>query len=163
MPWFVIYTKSRSEKLVAQKLREKGIDVYCPLITTSRRWSDRVKTVQEPLFRSYCFVNLAEPERNRVFEVPGVVRYLYWLQKPAVVRDQEIEAIRRMLNEVRPDQIQLRPFQPGDRLTIQSGNFADLSGRMLDSQGRVTRIMLDTLQMVIQLDLTTTWVSISGE
>ena len=78
MPWFVIYTKSKSEKLVANGLRNLGFDVYCPLRKVQRKWSDRVKIVEEPLFRSYCFVNLKEEERHLVYNVPGFVRYLFW-------------------------------------------------------------------------------------
>ena len=137
MPWFVLYTKSRNEKLVAEKLRNLGIDVYCPMRRTRRKWSDRMKTVEEPLFRSYCFVNLPERERNRVFAVPGVVRYLFWLQKPAVVRDEEITAIRRLLNEVDHHHLQVERMQPGDRLTIESGSFSNLSGKVISQQGRV--------------------------
>ena len=156
MPWFVIYTKSRSEKLVAQKLREKGIDVYCPLITTHRRWSDRVKTVQEPLFRSYCFVNLAEPDRNQVFEVPGVVSYLNWLRKPAVVRDQEIESIKLMLNEIGQSKLMVTQFQPGDRATIASGMFAGIEGNVIRQHGKIVSIRLDSIQVLLTVDMSKT-------
>lgn len=160
MPWFVLYTKSRNEKLVAEKLRQQGIDVYCPLIKTQRRWSDRMKTVEEPLFRSYCFVNLPEAERNRVFAVPGIVRYLYWLNKPAIVRDHEIEIIRRLLNDFDHDCLHVGPVKPGDRLTITSGSFADFSGEIISQQGKVVSIMLDSLQLVIKVDLSKTLVAV---
>ncbi|AUD06959.1 UpxY family transcription antiterminator [Spirosoma pollinicola] len=94
MPWYVLYTKSRNEKIVAEKLLEQGINVYCPLIKTKRKWSDRIKLVEESHYRSYCFVDLEEKKRATVFGIIGIVRYLFWQNKPAVVCDFEIEAIK---------------------------------------------------------------------
>ncbi|GAB2580993.1 UpxY family transcription antiterminator [Spirosoma areae] len=159
MPWFVLYTKSRSEKLVAEKLRERGIEVYCPLIKTKRQWSDRIKVVEEPLFRSYCFVNLQENERASVFGVPGIVRYLFWQNKAAIVRDLEIDAIKLMLNEVDHNLIEIKSFKPGDQLTIASGLFTNASGQIVRQQGKIVLIMLDALQLSLSIDLTKTVIS----
>jgi transcriptional antiterminator RfaH len=160
MPWFVLYTKARNEKLVAEKLRQRGMEVYCPLRISKRKWSDRYKMVEEPLFRSYCFVKLEEHERNQVFAVPGVVRYLFWLQKPAIVRDEEIQVIRRLLNDLDHSLIQVESVRPGDWLTITSGSFSDLSGEVLAQNGKMVRVMLDALQVVISVDLSKTLVNV---
>ena len=98
MNWYVIYTKPKWEKKVAEQLAEAGIDCYCPLITQIRQWSDRKKKVEVPLFNSYVFVQLDESERNSVFQSAGVVRYLFWLGKPAIVRHEEIEVIKKWIN-----------------------------------------------------------------
>lgn len=158
MPWFVLYTKSRMEKVVAEKLRERHIEVYCPLVKTKRKWSDRFKFVEEPLFRSYCFVNLSEHERSSVFGVPGIVRYLFWLKKVAIVRDAEIEAIKIMLNEVDHSQITIKVFEVGDRLTVASGAFSDTSGHVIRQQGKIVTIVLDALQLFLTVDLSKTMV-----
>lgn len=158
MPWFVLYTKPRNEKLVAEKLRGEGIEVYCPLITAKRRWSDRVKIVQQPLFPSYCFVRLEERERARVFGVPGVVRYLFWQKQAAIVRDIEIDAIRLMLNEIDNDLIQLKTYKPGDTLQIASGSFIDVSGVVVRQQGKIVTVIVDTLQLLLTVDLSKTLV-----
>lgn len=159
MPWFVLYTKSRNEKLVAEKLRKNNIDVYCPLIKTKRKWSDRTKVVEEPLFRSYCFVNLEEHERSRVFGVPGIVRYLFWQNKAAIVRDFEIDVIKLMLNDIDHSLIQIKSYKLGDQLTISSGSFADLSGEIVRQQGRIVTIKLDALQLYLTVDLSKTVIS----
>ena len=152
MPWFVLYTKSRNEKAVAERLRAMDIAVYCPLIRVKRTWSDRTKVVEEPLFRSYCFVHLEEYERANVFKAPGVVRYLYWLQKPAIVRDTEIDAIKWMLNEVDHSQIEIRNYKPGDRLTVASGNFAEVTGQVVGQQGKQVTIRLDAMNFQLTVD-----------
>lgn len=156
MPWFVLYTKSRNEKLVAEQLRKRGIEVYCPLLKTARRWSDRTKVVEEPLFKSYCFVKLEEHERAQVFGVQGVVRYLFWLKKPAIVREEEIAAIKKMLNEVPHECIKVTQFQVGDVLKIDSGSFAEQSGVVLRQQGNLVTLKLESLQMMLTVDVSKT-------
>jgi transcriptional antiterminator RfaH len=156
MPWFVLYTKSRSEKMVAEKLRAMNVEVYCPLIKSQRQWSDRTKVVEEPLFRSYCFVRLQEHERSVVFGVPGLVRYLFWQGKPAIVRDTEIESIKSMLDEVDHQLIHAEPLKPGDQLMITSGAFQDSVGTIVRQDGKIVTVMLESMQMVLKVDLATT-------
>ena len=152
MPWFVLYTKPKNEKKVADKLKAKGIDVYCPLIKVKRQWSDRIKTIEEPLFKSYCFVNLEERERANVFGVSGIVRYLFWQNKAAIVRDSEIDAIKAMLNEADQCQSDINFVELGSRFSINSGSFNKLSGTVVRQQGKIVSIILDVMQMVITVD-----------
>lgn len=158
MPWFVLYTKSRNEKLVASKLAEKGIEVYCPMLKTKRQWSDRIKTVEEPLFRSYCFVRLEENERAKVFDVPGVVRYLFWLKKPAIVRDSEIDAIQQMLQANDHNLIQVEQYERDSQVTISNGAFANTKGEVLVQQGRNLTIVISSLGVVLKVNLSRTGV-----
>lgn len=160
MPWFVLYIKSRNEKIVAEKLGLKDIEVFCPMIKTTRQWSDRVKVVEEPLFRSYCFVQLKEHERHRVFDVPGIVRYLFWQGKPAIVRDAEIDSIKGMMNDVDHQLIHTKPLHPGDQLTVKSGSFRDSVGTVIRQDGKVVIVILESMQILLKVDLTK--ITISG-
>jgi transcriptional antiterminator RfaH len=123
MNWYVVYTKPKWEKKVAEQLTQFGVECYCPLITVVRQWSDRKKKVEVPLFNSYVFVQLEEKDRNLVFQSAGAVRYLFWLGKPAIVRDEEINTIKDWLST--PDQcdVSLADFQIGDKITLESGPF----------------------------------------
>ena len=121
MNWYVLYVQSRNEKKVAEMLQEMKVQVYCPHIKEIRQWSDRKKTIESPLFKSYVFVRLQDRERQLVFGVPGVVRYLFWLGKPAVVRDEEIQAIKKWLEEDEVEEITLSKLVPGDELHIKNG------------------------------------------
>ena len=121
MNWYVLYVQSRKEKKVAEMLQEMKVEVYCPHIKEIRQWSDRKKTIESPLFKSYVFVRLQDRERQLVFGVPGVVRYLFWLGKPAVVRDEEIQAIKKWLEEDEVEEITLSKLVPGDELHIKNG------------------------------------------
>ena len=91
MKWFVIYTKPQFEIKVEQTLQNIGIRAYCPVYKQIKQYSDRKKKVLKPLLRSYVLVNINDKDRDKVFSVPGVVRYLFWLGKPAIVREEEIE------------------------------------------------------------------------
>lgn len=145
MPWYALYTKPRYEQKVSKALMERGVETYCPVITEIRQWSDRKKKVKTPLFKSYVFVNIEENERGFVFDVPGVVRYLFWLGRPAIVRDEEIEAIRQWMEEDAVDEVQVEDLSPGDKLTISSGAFKDQKAIIKEVGKKRMRLILPNL------------------
>lgn len=126
--WNVIYTTPRAEKRVYARLIEEGIDAYLPLYTTIRQWSDRKKKVKLPLFNSYIFVKVNAKERWQVLQVYGVVRFVYYLQKPAVVRQKEIDAIKRFLTKTQGFRISV---EKGDQVEIASGPFEGIYGKVI--------------------------------
>ncbi|SDS33340.1 Transcription antitermination factor NusG [Gillisia sp. Hel1_33_143] len=128
MSWNVLYTKPRTEKKVAERLRDENLEIFCPLVKEVRQWSDRKKKVEIPLFNSYVFVKIKEKQRNVVFNCPGVVRYLYWLGKPAIVLDDEIDTIKKWLNNESYDSFKVENLNRGDRIKIKSGVFKDNEG-----------------------------------
>ena len=76
--WFAIYTRPRWEKKVNLLLQEQGVESYCPLNKVRRKWSDRVKTIEEPLFKSYVFVKVSDEEKTTVRMTAGVMNFVYW-------------------------------------------------------------------------------------
>lgn len=118
--WLAVYTKPRWEKKVHARLQAKGIVSYCPLNVVHRQWSDRVKKVEEPLFRSYLFVCIPPSAQTEVRMTDGVLNFVYWNGKPAIVQPHEIETIRRFLNEYQEVEA-LPSLAPGQRVQIQSG------------------------------------------
>ena len=95
--WFVIYTKPRTELKVSQRLSVLGIENYTPTRIEVRKWSDRKKKIAVPLLSSMVLVRLNEKEVNKVFEVAGVVRYLFENQKRAEVSNEEVLAMKYYL------------------------------------------------------------------
>ncbi|GAB2772024.1 UpxY family transcription antiterminator [Rhabdobacter roseus] len=138
--------------MVADSLQQKGIEVYCPLRKVKRKWSDRIKIIEEPLFRSYCFVKLEEKDRHLAFGVPGVVRYLFWLKKPAIVRQVEIDTIKYMLNNFDHDLIEVIDLKVADRLRINSGVMMDLEGEVVDQHGKLLIVKIDSIGLCISID-----------
>lgn len=132
--WYAMYTRSRHEKKVELQLNEKGIPVYLPMKRTLKKWSDRKKWVEEPLFKSYIFVQGGKQERYRAVQCVGVVRLVTFQGQLAVVRDEEIEMIRRILAEASDPESAPVEAGPGDTVEIESGPLAGLRGRIVEVQ-----------------------------
>ncbi len=143
--WFALYTKPRWEKKVNQLLTDKGVECYCPLNKVKRKWSDRIKTVEEPLFKSYVFVKVTEEERSKVRLTNGVVNFVYWNGKPAIVREKEIQTIKLFLDE--HENVQVRPMEltVQQRVLITSGTFMDRTATVLDVRKKVVKASIDSL------------------
>jgi transcriptional antiterminator RfaH len=150
MPWFAIYTKPKNEKKVVEGLEKIGVEVYCPMITQVKQWSDRKKKVEMPLINSYVFVNIADKNRNIVFNVPGVVRYLFWLGKPAVIQDHEIEVLKDGLKGIL-NNVEVQGIQPGDILTISKGPFQGKEGIVSQIEKNKIRLVLKELGVLITI------------
>jgi transcription antitermination factor NusG len=151
MPWYVIYTKPRNEKKVAERLQQIGVTVYCPMVTMIKQWSDRKKKVQIPLLNSYVFVCLEDKEREKVFQISGVVRYLFWLGKPAMVREEEISALQEGLKETMTS-IEVKDIKVGDLLPIASGPFQGKEGIIKQINKHSLQLILKELGVLITLN-----------
>ncbi|WBL26386.1 transcription termination/antitermination protein NusG [Zunongwangia sp. HGR-M22] len=121
MQWFVLYTKSRFEKKVAERLRNLNYEVYCPLVEKQSKWSDRTKLIKDPLFKSYVFIRHSGNPKTEVMSVSGVVQYLYWLGKPAIVRQEEIDTIEDWLGGEDIEDCTIASLTAGDRMKIKEG------------------------------------------
>ena len=150
MPWYALYTESRQEKKVASRLAQIGIEVYCPLTIQVRQWSDRKKKVEVPLLPSYVFVNLESNKREVVFQVAGVVRYLYWLGQPAIIKDIEIEILQKWLQD-KIISFEIVGIQPGTLYEIPSGPFIGQKGMVEKVDKSQITLILEQLGVKIIL------------
>ena len=126
-------------------LTEKGLESYCPLNKVTKKWSDRMKTIEEPLFKSYVFVHVSEEQKTEVRMTAGVVNFVYWQGKPAEVKDEEINTIRRFLNEhehVRAEPIELKADQ---KVKIYSGVLMDREARVVRVKGSYVEVIIESL------------------
>ncbi|SHG60374.1 UpxY family transcription antiterminator [Flavobacterium johnsoniae] len=151
MNWYVIYTKPKWEKKVADKLTQIGIECYCPLITQVKQWSDRKKKVEVPLFNSYVFIQIEDTDRNSVFEVAGIVRYLFWLGKPAVVRDEEINVIKNSLKASNIADISVSQIQVGDKIKLETGVFSNQNAIVQEVSKTHYILVLESLGCVLKI------------
>ena len=150
MPWFVLYTQPRNEKKVVERLEKLGLTVYCPMPLQVRHWSDRKKKVLVPLLNSYVFVNLDEADRNLVFSVPGVVRYLFWLGQPAIVRDEEIKTLQNWLS-TDFNSLEVTALKPGDTITLKEGAFKNQEARIKTISKNKMQLVLTSLGLLVTL------------
>ena len=106
--------------------------------------------METPLINSYVFVNLEENNRNIVFEVPGVVRYLFWLGKPAIIQEQDIQVLKDSLKGIIAS-IEIKGLQPGDVITIPTGPFQGKEGIISQVVKNKIRLVLKELGVLITI------------
>lgn len=153
MKWYAIYTRPRWEKKVNTLLLQKGIECYCPLNKVRRKWSDRIKIVEEPVFKSYVFVKIDEEGRTEVRMTSGVVNFVYWNGKPAVIKEKEIQIIKRFLDEYESVQAVKVDFKPEDRVLVISGPMMDQEGRVLEVKNKTAKVCIDSLGYILIADI----------
>jgi transcription antitermination factor NusG len=98
--WYILHTRFRWEKKVADCLQQKGIESYCPIKKVRRKWSDRIKTLDEPVFKACVFVKISLHQRTSVRLTEGVMNFVYHNGKPAQLSGTEIRKIKKMLDLV---------------------------------------------------------------
>ncbi|HUQ96358.1 MAG TPA: transcription termination/antitermination NusG family protein [Chitinophagaceae bacterium] len=118
--WYAVYTRPHSEKKVAENFLKKKMTSYCPLSWTPRFGNSR-KLIQTPLFPSYVFVRLNEKQLFEVKTIDGVVNLAYWLNRPAKVRDVEIEMLQRFLSVHKEIQLEKTPVNTTEMVTLTEG------------------------------------------
>ena len=148
--WFVVYTKPQQELKVARELSALGITNYCPTITLVKQYSDRKKKVTRPLFSSYVMVELEENQRQKVFSCSGIVRYLFFLGKPAIVPANQINLMQDHLNGVYND-FKVTTLTVGDSHTITEGPFSGICGRVVETDN--TKVKLELASLGIRITL----------
>jgi transcriptional antiterminator NusG len=151
--WFAIQTRSRHEKKVADELAGRGVEVFLPTITRTRKWSDRTKKIEFPLFAGYAFVHIAPEPKSRlaVLSAHGVVRFIGPSVSGTPIPNSEIESLRTAL----VNEIALRPLpfiKVGQRVRIRSGALAGMEGILTGTRGNHQLVVsISTIQRSVSL------------
>jgi len=148
--WFVLYTKPKSEKKLAQQLNADGIEAYCPVQTEVKYWSDRKKKVETPLLTSMIFVHLQDKDRNRVFQRRHAVRYLHWLGKPAKVTKEEVESLKSLVEDSQYKKHRMDLLKPGEKLDMTHLGFEQVEGTVKFVNERECWMVLEQLGYVVK-------------
>jgi transcription antitermination factor NusG len=135
--WYAVRVKSRSEKKVHSDLIEQKIEAYLPLQRKLRQWSDRKKWVEMPLISGYVFIYISRKEYETVLKTTNVVCYVYFERKAAIIRDEDINLLKRMLgqNEVELE-VTDEQLKPGQLVEVISGPLCGFIGELIDFKGR---------------------------
>ena len=145
LKWYAVYTKPRWEKKVADILSKTDVEYYCPLNKVVKQWSDRKKIVEEPLFTSYVFVKVNTKLQTVVRQIDGVVNFVYWLGKPAVIKDEYIELIKRFLNDYINVRVERTEFSINDSVKILNGSFMEFEAKVIDVNDKTVKAILPSL------------------
>lgn len=159
--WFAAYTKPRWEKKVSSVLERKGVECWCPLKKTQKQWSDRKKVVEEPLFTSYVFVRISETERSAVLMTDGILNFVYYIGKPAIIRDEEIDIIKKFLSEKQASiSVQsLASLDENTRIKVNHGIFMDTTGTVLKGGKKKVFVKLESLDQVMIVEFPVEYLS----
>jgi len=146
--WYGLQTRPRHEKIVAQRLEERGVTTFLPLVTEVHRWSDRKKSVQLPLFGCYVFARFVpnRSDRLRVLRVEGVFGLVGARGEGTPIPDEQIDAVRNLVEGPLP--WSSHPFlKIGQRVRIRSGALDGLEGILVSRNGdRTLVISVDAIQ-----------------
>jgi transcription elongation factor/antiterminator RfaH len=138
--WYALYVRSRYEKRAHRDLREKGVEVFLPLIEEVHSWSDRKKKVQEPLFRGYLFVKTDLHERTKILETTGVVHFVGIKGKASAIPDPQIDWLRRITGETIT--VRREPYvEVGERVRVIAGSLNGVEGIVMRTKG-LSRIVI---------------------
>lgn len=143
--WYVVYTRPRWEKKVAALLQAKDIEHYCPLNRVLKQWSDRKKVILEPLFKGYIFVKLDEATKWNIKNIEGIINFVYWLGKPAVVREDEIDTIKKFLREFNGVEVVERQLNVHSRVLVKQGVLMNYRGIIIEITGSKARVNIESM------------------
>ena len=151
--WYAVYTRPRWEKKVADLLVKKHLENYCPLNKVVRQWADRKKLVLEPLFTSYVFVHTTPQEHLAIKQTDGILNFVYWLGQPAVIRDEEIDAVKQFLDEYQNVQLEKIDVNMRDRVRISSGPLMAREGDVIEVRSKTVKVQLPSLGYVMTAEV----------
>ena len=143
--WYVVYTRPRWEKKIASILDSRGIENYCPLNRIQKQWSDRKKIVLEPLFNGYIFIKISESQKWDIKQIAGIINYVYWLGKPAKVKEEEIITIKKFLSEFENVEVTEQSIKVSSKVSISQGILMNYNGVVVEVLGNKARVQIDSM------------------
>jgi len=154
--WFALQVRTRHESGVASFLEGKGYQSFLPQYTCRKRWSDRVREVENPLFPGYLFCRFDPQDRLPILTTPGVIQVVGYNRSPAPVEESEIQAVQALVASGLP--CQPWPFLAvGDRVRIEAGPLRGYEGRLVHFKGNqrlVLSIGLVHRSVAVEIDAT---------
>ena len=157
-PWYALRVKSRYENTVATHLQGRGYESFLPVYKCQRRWSDRFKEIELPLFPGYVFCQFSPLNRLPILSIPGVVHVVGVGRTPIPIDESEIAAIQAAIKSGLPSQPW--PFlQVGNRVRIEYGPLCGLEGILSGFRGHQRLVLSVTLlQRSIAVQVDAAWV-----
>lgn len=158
--WHAVYTRFNHEKAVETVLMAKNIEVYLPKRKLLKTWSDRKKWVEEPLFRPYIFVRVSRKEYDSVLQTPSVYNYICFNGKAALIRNSEIELIRRIVDENIPFSISGHTYKTDQKVRVTAGTLKGYTGEVIRHNGCARlQIRIPELQYNLIIDVESNCIS----
>ena len=139
--WYALYVQPRKEKVVHRELQKRDFECYLPLKKEIRKWADRKKQVELPLFTSYVFVKIDEYKQWDVLQVPGAVKFIWFGGKAVPIPEHQIESIKILIARDIAFELIPQQIRKGDLVRIKEGPFEGLVGTVLRNDNK-TRFLI---------------------
>ena len=155
--WYVLYTKPRHEKFVESEFLKKGIEAYTPKIILRRKWSDRIKEVQEPLFKSYCFARFPLNQKSWIVSQQGVVDVVHFNCQYIPVPESVVNSLKTLTS----NQIKIDPYpylRIGDKVVVKKGPLKGVEGFIIEKRNKNTTLVVSvdaiasSVQCLVDID-----------
>jgi len=143
--WYAVYTRPRWEKKVAGLLTRKKVENFCPLNKVAKQWADRKKTIEEPLFTCYVFVYTTESEHLLIRQTDGILNFVHWVGKPAIIRTEEIEVIKSFLEQHNNVKLERVHVNIADKIRITDGPLMNREGDIVEVNNKSVKVVLPSL------------------
>lgn len=156
--WFALTVAPRKEKITAQTLRQAGLEEFLPLYSTRRQWSDRVKTIENPLFPGYVFCRFDAGIRASVVKTPGVVSIVKFGREPEPVDEDEIAALQAVCRSG----LAATPWpmpKVGAKVLLREGPLKGLEGIFVEDKKTRLVLSLTLLQRAVAVEIDREWIS----
>ncbi len=127
-----MYTASRSEKKVADRLKENGFEVYLPMIEELRQWSDRKKKVQRAMFNGYVFVKTTRDKLWECLQVPSAVKFVNFSGNHATIREEDLDIIKRVIETGVGVESDGSTIDPGEKVLVIGGPLMNMTGEVIE-------------------------------
>lgn len=160
--WYAVYTKPRWEKKIDAALIKKGVESWCPLQKIEKQWSDRKKIIEDPLFKSYVFVRIDVTERTKVLMTDGLLNFVHYLGKPAVIKNEEVAIIKSYLAE-KDATISIfskEGFIEDAKIKVNHGVFMGNEGTVLRGGKKKVYVKLESLGQVMVVEFPAEYLSL---
>ena len=153
--WYAVSTRPNAEKKVFERMSANSYEAYLPLVSSIREWSDRKKKIETPLISTFVFVKLDPTRIYEVLKIQGALGILKYLGKPAIIKEQEIENLKILMNDTSEvSKLENIDFERGDDVLVTKGPFMGLVAQSVIIKGKRRIIVsIEALGSVMEVNL----------
>jgi len=148
--WYIAYTRPGQEKKVTETLSRKKIECYCPLNSSTHQPFYRKKQIPEVLFCSYSFIRICETQIPELRKIHGIVNLVFWLSKPFIVPDHEINTIKEFLTEYK--NVILEKIGVDEKIRFPHSLLTENKDRGIYTSSNTARVILPSLGYVMSAE-----------
>jgi len=157
--WYIGYTYPKAERKVFRRIKEFGVETFLPLHKIKRKWSDRIKEVEMPLFPNYIFVKTMRHHLSELLTIDGLSKFISFGGETAVITERELETINKVLKSKQEIELSNRKLKKGQRILFKEGALEGLEGILVTEQGKERCLIeIEGIGQILSINLSTLYI-----